>query len=174
MARQLVRRARCPGTMGRRVFLRTGLAGLCSLGLADLFRWESRAVGAGRPGTSDKSIIMLWLWGGPSHMETFDLKPGAPSEYRFEPRLRDGQRLDIYIEAPAAPVDDGKISVVIEVKCCWHSDLELAINRIDESHGRAEEIVVASLMKLRICAITADIVAVLHHNTLRILRVDVD
>jgi hypothetical protein len=27
---------------------------------------------------------MLWLWGGPSHMETFDLKPGAPSEYRGE------------------------------------------------------------------------------------------
>lgn len=70
--------------MGRRAFLRTGLAGLCSLGLADLFRWESRAAGTGRLGTSDQSIIMLWLWGGPSHMETFDLKPGAPSDYRGE------------------------------------------------------------------------------------------
>lgn len=29
-------------------------------------------------------MIVLWLWGGPSHMETFDLKPEAPSEYRGE------------------------------------------------------------------------------------------
>src|SRR5262249_53324217 len=32
----------------------------------------------------DKSLIVLWLWGGPSHMETFDLKPDAPAEYRGE------------------------------------------------------------------------------------------
>jgi hypothetical protein len=29
-------------------------------------------------------MIVLWLWGGPSHMETFDLKPEAPSEFRGE------------------------------------------------------------------------------------------
>jgi hypothetical protein len=29
-----------------------------------------------------KSVIFLWLWGGPSHLETFDPKPGAPLEYR--------------------------------------------------------------------------------------------
>ena len=29
-------------------------------------------------------MIVLWLWGGPSHMETFDLKPDAPAEYRGE------------------------------------------------------------------------------------------
>ncbi len=27
-------------------------------------------------------MIVVWLWGGPSHMETFDLKPDAPDEYR--------------------------------------------------------------------------------------------
>ncbi|MFO0890343.1 MAG: DUF1501 domain-containing protein [Isosphaeraceae bacterium] len=34
-----------------------------------------------------RSVIMLWLWGGPSHLDTFDMKPDAPLEYRgpFEP-----------------------------------------------------------------------------------------
>src|SRR4051794_14615416 len=69
--------ARCPGTLGRRAFLRAGLG---SLGLADLCRLEAARPGGG----SGKSMIVLWLWGGPSHMETFDLKPGAPAEYRGE------------------------------------------------------------------------------------------
>lgn len=73
---------RCLGTFNRREFVRSGLIGLSSVGLADLLRMESQASagGAGR----GKSMIVLWLWGGPSHMETFDLKPDAPSEYRGE------------------------------------------------------------------------------------------
>jgi hypothetical protein len=76
---------RCPGTLSRRSFVRVGLAGLCSLGLPDLLRLQAPAAKAGR--SSPKSILVLWLWGGPSHMETFDLKPGAPAEYRgdFKP-----------------------------------------------------------------------------------------
>lgn len=72
---------RCAGTLGRRDFLRTGLLGLSSFGLADLLRSESFADSGSLSG---KSMIVLWLWGGPSHMETFDLKPDAPSEYRGE------------------------------------------------------------------------------------------
>jgi hypothetical protein len=75
--------ARCPGTLSRRAFLRSGLAGFGALSLADLLRLESRAA-AGKPSSSNKAVIMLWLWGGPSHMETFDLKPDAPAEYRGE------------------------------------------------------------------------------------------
>src|SRR5262245_45778321 len=71
----------CPGTTGRRAFLRTGLAGLGALGLADLFRLQAADPRAAR---RSKSMIVLWLWGGPSHMETFDLKPAAPAEYRGE------------------------------------------------------------------------------------------
>lgn len=77
---------RCSGTWSRRSFVRSGLMGLTSLGLADLLRCESRADsnGARVPARGGKSMIILWLWGGPSHMETFDLKPDAPSEYRGE------------------------------------------------------------------------------------------
>jgi uncharacterized protein DUF1501 len=72
---------RCLGTLGRREFVRTGLLGLSSLGLADLLKLQGHAAtGTGKA----RSMILLWLWGGPSHMETFDLKPDAPSEYRGE------------------------------------------------------------------------------------------
>ncbi len=74
-------RNRCPGTQSRRAFLRSGLVGLSGLGLSDLLHLESAAGPAARTG---KSIVVLWLWGGPSHMETFDLKPDAPAEYRGE------------------------------------------------------------------------------------------
>lgn len=70
----------CPGTLNRRELVRTGLLGLSALGLPDLYR----ANAADPRGASGKSMILLWLWGGPSHMETFDLKPQAPSEYRGE------------------------------------------------------------------------------------------
>jgi hypothetical protein len=71
---------RCPGTLHRRSFLHAGLTAFGGLALADLFRLEARA----GTRTSPKSMIVLWLWGGPSHMETFDLKPDAPAEYRGE------------------------------------------------------------------------------------------
>jgi hypothetical protein len=72
--------ARCPGTLSRRAFVRAGLGGLWSLGLSDLLRLQA----AGSAPASSKSVIVLWLWGGPSHMETFDPKPDAPSEFRGE------------------------------------------------------------------------------------------
>src|ERR1700681_3093269 len=75
---------RCRGTLDRRAFVRSGLVGLSSLGLADLFALESHAASTGRPVASNKALLVVWLWGGPSHMETFDLKPLAPAEYRGE------------------------------------------------------------------------------------------
>lgn len=76
---------RCEGTLPRRSFLRASLTGLSSLGLADLLRLEAAASAAAAPKPADgPSIILVWLWGGPSHMETFDLKPDAPAEYRGE------------------------------------------------------------------------------------------
>lgn len=76
----------CPGTLPRRGFLRAGFAGLAGaagLSLSSVLRGQAQAEST-HIGGSNKSIIMLWLWGGPSHMETFDLKPNAPREYRGE------------------------------------------------------------------------------------------
>jgi uncharacterized protein DUF1501 len=94
--------ARCPGTLSRRAVLRSGFLGLGGLGLADLFRLQGRAASPGSVSTNGKSIVALWLWGGPSHMETFDLKPDAPVEYRgdFRPIRTNVPGIDISEHLP--------------------------------------------------------------------------
>ncbi|MEX2171498.1 MAG: DUF1501 domain-containing protein [Pirellulales bacterium] len=84
MANPFRMRTRCDG-VSRREMLRVG--GLTGLGFwaFDWFRLRALAGGAGQGRA--KSCILLWLDGGPSHLETFDLKPDAPSEVRgpFKP-----------------------------------------------------------------------------------------
>jgi hypothetical protein len=67
----------CDG-LSRRDFLKVG--GLCvgGLSLADLLRLQAQ--GAAR--RSSKSVIMVWLEGGPSHIDIYDMKPDAPAEIR--------------------------------------------------------------------------------------------
>jgi uncharacterized protein (DUF1501 family) len=69
----------CSGPLGRREFLRLGLAGLTSLSLADMFKLRARA---GRSGGERNCLLVVWCHGGASHLETYDPKPDAPSEYR--------------------------------------------------------------------------------------------
>jgi uncharacterized protein (DUF1501 family) len=64
----------------RRWFLQTGLAGLAGLSLPDLLR--CRAQGPARRAASRKAVILIWLSGGPSHLDTWDPKPDAPAEVR--------------------------------------------------------------------------------------------
>src|SRR3989304_6077930 len=68
----------CKGST-RREFLQAGSLGVLGLTWADLLR--ARALGATTQ-TPVRSVVMLWLWGGPSHLDTFDMKPAAPDEYR--------------------------------------------------------------------------------------------
>lgn len=70
----------CDG-LNRRSFVQLGVAGMASVGLADVLRAKeaSAAQGASR---KDTSVILLWLDGGPSHMDLYDMKPQAPAEYR--------------------------------------------------------------------------------------------
>jgi hypothetical protein len=74
---------RCDG-VSRRDFLHLGVLATFGLSLADLFRLQAAAANSsGRPAKA-KSCILIWLDGGPSHLDTFDLKPGAPSEIRSQ------------------------------------------------------------------------------------------
>jgi uncharacterized protein (DUF1501 family) len=68
----------CQG-MTRRSFLQAGALGALELTLPHLL--AQRAADATMTGTA-RSVILLWLWGGPSHFETFDPKPDAPSGVR--------------------------------------------------------------------------------------------
>ncbi len=72
-------RQRTCQAVSRRSFLQIGASTILGLSLAD--RLKLRAV-AGSSLTSAKSVVLLWLWGGPSHLDTFDPKPNAPIEYR--------------------------------------------------------------------------------------------
>jgi hypothetical protein len=69
----------CDG-VSRRNFLKIGALGLGGLSLAQLLRAEA-AAGVGR---SHKAVIMVFLPGGPSHQDIFDLKLDAPAEIRGE------------------------------------------------------------------------------------------
>src|SRR5437667_1887602 len=73
----------CDG-ISRRSFLRAGGLALGGLALSDLLRL--RAEGAVVPESRGKSVIMICLGGGPSHVDTYDMKPEAPAEIRGELR----------------------------------------------------------------------------------------
>jgi hypothetical protein len=68
---------------GRRRLLRAGSLGYLGLTLAGLFRAEEARPATARRG-GVRSCILLYYYGGPSHLDTWDLKPGAPSEVRGE------------------------------------------------------------------------------------------
>src|SRR5262245_24847701 len=71
----------CDG-ITRRDFLRVGALG-AGLSLADVLRLRVQSPGTD-PGSRSKSVIMVCLSGGPSHMDMYDLKPEAPVEYKGE------------------------------------------------------------------------------------------
>jgi len=74
----------CAG-VARRDFIQLGVGGVLGLGMGDLVRLRAdaaRAVGKASP--DDVNCILVWLDGGPTHYETFDPKPDAPSGVRGE------------------------------------------------------------------------------------------
>jgi hypothetical protein len=70
----------CDG-LSRRSFLTLGVAGMASVGLPQILKARQQSTAAGTV-TRDTSVILIWLDGGPSHMDLYDLKPDAPQEYR--------------------------------------------------------------------------------------------
>src|SRR5262249_51469986 len=69
----------CDG-VSRRSFLQVGVAGIGALSLGQML--ALKAASAAATGTKkDTAVILLWLDGGPGHMDTYDMKPEAPPEY---------------------------------------------------------------------------------------------
>lgn len=69
----------CDG-VSRRGFLRAGGLALGGLALPEFLRLKAEGAVEGRA----KSVIMICLGGGPSHVDTYDMKPEAPVEIRGE------------------------------------------------------------------------------------------
>src|SRR6266487_4231968 len=70
-------RRSCDG-IDRRNFLQLGVAGMAAVGLPEL----RRAKGQSPTSSKNTSVILIWLDGGPGHMDMYDMKPDAPAEYR--------------------------------------------------------------------------------------------
>ncbi|MBG88050.1 MAG: hypothetical protein CMO80_14260 [Verrucomicrobiales bacterium] len=73
----------CEGN-SRRDFIRIGGAGLMGLGLADLLRLEARASVEESVPAKTKSVILVWLAGGPATIDMWDMKPEASANIRGE------------------------------------------------------------------------------------------
>ena len=100
----------CPGPMPRREFMRVGTLALGGMTLSDLLAHQAAA------GTqsSDTSVILFWMWGGPSQLETYDMKPNAPSEYRgpFNPIQSTISGMDVVEHFPMQAKIADKFSVI--------------------------------------------------------------
>src|SRR4026207_2269512 len=89
----------CDG-VSRRGFLQAGALALGGLAMPDFLRLKAHGAVSGRhaprcvhtgarggvavPGSTARSVIMIVLGGGPSHVDTYDMKPDAPVEIRGE------------------------------------------------------------------------------------------
>ncbi|MBY0521957.1 MAG: DUF1501 domain-containing protein [Gemmataceae bacterium] len=101
----------CDG-VSRREFFKVGALGLGALTLSDLLRLK--AVGATEEKATPKSIIMVYLPGGPSHIDMYDLKPDAPVEFRgeFKPIQTNVAGMDICELMPLQAKIADKFSIV--------------------------------------------------------------
>jgi len=73
-----MRNENCHGPVSRREFLRVGTLALGGITVSDVLRERALAGHSSCP----TSVILFWMWGGPSQLETYDMKPDAPLEYR--------------------------------------------------------------------------------------------
>jgi hypothetical protein len=105
----------------RRDFLKIGAGGLFGLTLPQLLRLEALSAPAtGKQKRKANAVIMLWLGGGPSHQDMWDLKPDAPEGIRslFKPisTKADGVRISEHLSKTAQAAD--KITIV---RSLYHS-----------------------------------------------------
>jgi len=70
----------CDG-LSRRNFVQIGAAGMAAVGLPTILRAKEDSARRGIA-RKDTSVILIWLDGGPGHMDMYDMKPEAPAEYR--------------------------------------------------------------------------------------------
>jgi hypothetical protein len=102
--------------VSRRSMLKASLAGFAGLSFPALLRARAEGKsGAGR----DKSVILLWMTGGPSHIDTWDVKPGMPSEIRgpFKdiPTRLPGVHVCEFLPKQAAMLD--RFTIIRSVDC---------------------------------------------------------
>ncbi|HXT58918.1 MAG TPA: DUF1501 domain-containing protein [Pirellulales bacterium] len=107
----------CRGPTTRREFLTAGMLGVGGMALPDLFRLQAQAAEAGRPIDQETAVIFVWMPGGPPHMDMYDMKPGASSDYRgaFSPISTNVPGMDVCELMPRHAAIADKFSIVRSV-----------------------------------------------------------
>lgn len=113
----------CAGPISRRWFLKMGTLGVTGLSLGDVLRLQAAQKKAG--GAPDTAVIYIWLAGGPPHMDTYDMKPNAPEEYR-------GQFQPIRTNVPGIEVCE---LLPLHAKCADKYSLIRSITHTFSDHG---------------------------------------
>ena len=72
----------CPGHLSRRQFARLVSVAIGGVFLSDIDRLRAALPTA--QVSKETAVILIWLPGGPPHLDMYDMKPGAPREYRRE------------------------------------------------------------------------------------------
>jgi hypothetical protein len=131
----------CDG-IGRREFLRVGALG-GALSLADLFRLQAASDPSKRPSRPKKSVIMVYLLGGPSQLDTYDMKPDAPAEYRgeFQPIRTRVSGIDICELFPRQAAMMDKLTIIRSLSATapnGHSDAEVMTGRSQDESPRGQ------------------------------------
>lgn len=112
----------CSGPIWRREFLQAGSLALGGIALPQILAGRAAA----GEQTRDTSVILLYLHGGPSQLETYDLKPEAPLDYRsvFNPIPTTVPGMDICEHLPLQAKQAGRIALVRSVhhQMSSHSD----------------------------------------------------
>ena len=129
----------CDG-VDRRDFLRIGALG-GALSLADVFRLQATA--SNQPSRPNKSVIMVYLLGGPSQLDTYDLKPDAPAEYRgeFRPIRTRVSGIDICELFPRQAAMMDKMTIIRSLSATapnGHSDAEVMTGYSEVVSPRAQ------------------------------------
>lgn len=123
----------CSGA-SRREFLQVG--GLAALGLSlpTFFQLQQQAAASGQtPNRSFKNCILLWMQGGPSHIDTFDPKPDAPEEIR-------GEFATIPTSIPGVRISEHLPRLARQLH---HTSVIRGHNPQNGSHGRADAIMMS-------------------------------
>ena len=92
---------------------------MAGLSLPGLLKAKETATGSGQPALRQKSVILIWMTGGPSHIDTWDVKPNAPTEIRGPfgviPTALPGIQFCEYLPKQAAMMD--QMTVIRSVDC---------------------------------------------------------
>jgi uncharacterized protein (DUF1501 family) len=125
----------------RREFLATGIAGTLGLALSPTFQ---RLLAGDAPARRAKACVLIWLNGGPSHIDTFDPKPGQPTNGPFKPIDTAVEGIQISEHLPRL-AGQAKHLAVIRSLTSKEADHEIAYQLLHTGNVRSETVEYPSL-----------------------------